>query len=236
MKRILPAFICILVSATTFAQKTEFGVSLNSGLFSFNGKSAGSSSFINYSDQTKTGYTNNPYGTKKRLGYGISGFVKRISKRDLIYGIDLGYELLKSSIQINRISDFTGSSTSDITANGKTYLKYDNINAFPFIGYRVDLEKLNLDFVGGFDFGLLLNSTEDGSALASNGITYKTSLDRKTISTDFRPRIQVATGYNNFGVYIGYSYGLTNYKSGYLGGTSEAYASIIRFGLTYKLK
>jgi len=81
-----------------------------------------------------------------------------------------------------------------------------------------------------------LTAEENGNATAENGTTYSTSLDRKTTTTDIRPRLQISTGYKNSGIYLGYSFGQSNYKAGYVGGTNEAYAEFLRFGFTYLLK
>ena len=89
---------------------------------------------------------------------------------------------------------------------------------------------------GGLDIGYGLKADENGSAIASNGTNYITSADRKTIKTDIRPRLQVSAQYKKLGLYMGYSAGLTNYKSGYIGGTNECYATLLRFGASYLLK
>lgn len=236
MLKILLTFIAIGSLTDSFGQKTEIGVSLNSGLFSFTGKSAESISFINYSDRTKSGYTNNPYGTKNGLCIGLSGIIKRVSKKKFILGFDLGYEVLRSKIDIDEISGYTGSSTYNYKATGKTFLNYSFINLHPFLGYRLLTGKINFDLTGGFELGYCVKAEEHGTATAANGVKYSTSVDRKTIKSDFRPRIQIAADYKKIGAYIGYSFGLANYKSGYIGGINECYARLLRFGLTYRLK
>jgi hypothetical protein len=236
MQRILFTIIALCCLQVSYGQKTEFRAALNSGLFSFAGESAESVSFINYNDQTKSGYTNNPYGSKSGLGIGLSGNIKRISKKDFILGTDLGYELLRSKVRIDEISGYTGSSTYSLDAKGKTFLNYSFINLRLFAGYRLAANKINIDFTGGLEIGYCLNAKEDGSATASDGIKYETSVDRKTIDMDIRPGIQIAANYKKAGAYIGYSFGLVNYKSGYDGGANECYARLLRFGLTYQIK
>lgn len=236
MQKILLTIITVCTLTISYGQKTEFRASLNSGLFSFSCKSAETISFINYSDKTQTGYTNNPYGSKSELCIGLSGNIKRVSKKNFILGIDLGYEVLRSKIQINEISGYTGSLTYNYNATGQTFLNYNFINLHPFLGYRLSTNKINFDITGGLELGYCLNTKEDGKATALNGIKYETSVDRKTIKSDIRPRIQLATDYKKIGIYIGYSFGLANYKSGYIGGTNECYARLLRFGLTYQIK
>ena len=83
-----------------------------------------------------------------------------------------------------------------------------------------------------------LSAYDQGSAIAENGKTYSIKRDRfYEMDFDFRPRVQLSSNFNKFGVYVGYSKGLRNYLNGYVGGGAvEGYASLIRFGLTYQLK
>jgi hypothetical protein len=92
-----------------------------------------------------------------------------------------------------------------------------------------------MDITAGLDVNYCLKATEKGNATTANGTEYRTSLDRKTISTDIRPRFQMSINYKKAGAYLGYSHGFANYKSGYVGGVNECYARLIRFGLTYQL-
>ena len=172
------AFCCLNVS---YGQKTEFWVSLNSGLFSFAGESAESVTGINYNEQMQSGYTNNPYGSKSGLAIGLSGNIKSISKKNFILGADLGYEKLRSKIEINKIYGWTGTSSYRLDATGKTFLNSNFINLRLFAGYRLPVNKVNLDFTGGLEIGYCLSAKENGSATASGGIKYETSVDRKTI-------------------------------------------------------
>jgi len=236
MKKLILTLSSLFFLTITYGQKTELKISLNSGLYSFAGQSAESSSFINSSDQTNSGYTNNPYGSQSGLCYGLSGNVKRVTKRNFIFGLDLGYEMLKSKVSINRISGFTGTSTYENDASGQTFLNSNFINLNPFLGYRISTKLINIDITGGFDIGYILKTHENGNATAINGTKYTTSIDRKTIKWDIRPRVQISVDYKKTGLYLGYSFGLSNYMSGYIGGTFEAYSRIFRFGITYQIK
>ena len=236
MQKTFLTLLLALFLTNVFGQKTEFRIAFNSGLFSFSGQSAEKYSQINFSDQTKSGYTNNPYGSKGGICYGLSGNVKRITKKNLNLGFDLGFETLRSKVNITAINGNSGTSTYEYSASGQTFLNYDFINLFPYIGQRLYIRKVSLDIVGGFDIAYCIKSTEKGNATATNGTKYTTSVDRKTINTDIRPRIQFSADYQKIGVYVGYSYGLTNYKSGYIGGTNECYARLVRFGLTYRIR
>lgn len=236
MKKLILTLTSVFFLTITYGQKTQFGVSINSGLFSFVGQSAESTSFINFSDQTNSGYTNNPYGSKSGFCYGLSGNIKRISKRNVIFGLDLGYEILRSKVTINKISGFTGTSTYEYDASGQTFLNSNFINLNPFFGYRISAKQINFDITGGLDIGYFLNTDEKGNATAINGTKYETSIDRKTLKWDKRLRVQLSVDYKKLGLYLGYSFGLSNYMNGYVGGTNEAYSRIFRFGMSYQIK
>jgi hypothetical protein len=191
---------------------------------------------INYSDEQHSGYTNNPYGSKNGLCLGLSGNIKRVSRKHVLLGGDLGVEVLRSKIAINRISGYDGSATYNYEATGQTYLKFVFMNMHPFVGYRLIIENTNVDLIGGLEIGYCMNAKEAGKAVAANGNQYETSVDRRTINLDVRPRMQLGIEYKKVGGYIGYSMGLANYMYGYIGGTNDCYARILRFGLAYKIK
>ncbi len=236
MKKMLFTIVALCCLNVSYGQKTEFWVSLNSGLFSFAGVSAESVTGINFNKQMQSGYTNNPYGSKCGLAIGLSGNIKRVSKQNFVLGADLGYEKLRSKIEINKIYGRSGSSTYSLDATGKTFLNSNFISLRLFAGYRLPVNKVILDFTGGLEIGYCLSAKESGSATDSDGTKYETSADRQTIDFDFRPGIQVAANYKNAGAYIGYSFGLTNYRADFDGGKNEAYARLLRFGLTHQIK
>jgi hypothetical protein len=234
MRIALLACATILTITNAFSQKTEVNIVMNSGLFSFTGESAEETTSINYNDQTGKGYTNNPYGAKTALSYGLSSNVKRVTKLNMIAGADLGYEVLRSKVSIAFIDGYTGTSTYRLDATGHTYLNSRCINLNPFVGYRIGKGTVSVDVTGGFDFAFITSTEETGKANANN-TTYNTSVDRQTIKRDVRPRIQVAGNYQKLGVYLGRSYGMANYMEGYVGGTNQSFARITRFGVAYKL-
>ena len=235
MKRILITLISIILLMQINAQQTEYSVKLNSGLFSFSGQSAQNTAFIVYNTTNDNAYTGNPYGSLGGLSYGMSGTVNRITKNNIIFGIDLGYEILKSKVNIDSIwiSDRTNSQM--IEANGKTFLNNRFINLYPSIGYRFKSSNLTFDISGGIDIGYNLGSTEKGNA-SSGTNTYKTNRDRTNIKSDFRPRLEFGISKNKLGLYIAYSKGIKNYLSGMLCGSADAYGNVFRFGIKYKIK
>jgi len=220
---------------TSYAQKDEFQIQINSGLFSFKGKSSSKTSSISFNENFNKGYTLNPYGSQFGLCFGFSGNIKRVSKRNFLTGIDLGIEILRSKIEINEIY-ISGNSNQDYEAKGSTNINFAFLNLNPYLGYRANIDKLPIDFTIGFDLGYCLAAKEQGSATASTGNKYTANADRKLIGLDFRPSMKISTRYNKFGIYIGFSKGLVNYQSGLMGVNNESYAQLFRFGLTYLLK
>ncbi|HRI33521.1 MAG TPA: hypothetical protein PLD02_07185 [Saprospiraceae bacterium] len=229
-------FLVLLYSYNAFGQHTEFGISLNSGLFSFQGPSAKKVTFLNVSQSPETTvyYTNNPYGSKNALLYGLSINVQLITKKNIIFGTDFGYENLRSKILIDKVFYSDDVNDKIITVSGETIFSHSFINLNPYVGYRIILNKYSLDFNTGFDLGYCFLAHEKSSIETKNGIKDSNSKDRSTIRFDFRPRIQATFNYKKYGLYAAYSNGLVNYQSGYVGGINECYSRIIRFGLNYK--
>ncbi|HEX6982146.1 MAG TPA: outer membrane beta-barrel protein [Balneolaceae bacterium] len=235
MKKLSLLFIHFIFVATVYGQATEYSIHLNSGLFSFGGESATGSSFIIASDVgTINNYTNNPYGTNKALSYGLALQIQRITSGQSVLGLQLGYEMLRSHVQINSIS--TNHPDSPFPASGQTTLKHDFLNVYPNFGYRFRLQNMPIDLTVGPEFGFNLSSRETGKATFNDGSLIKTNTERSDPGTDIRLRSSLTIYYNDWGISAGYSYGLNNYTSGLAGANSENFSRFIRFGLTYKIK
>lgn len=236
MKKLLFTLGCCLLMLTNSFAQMELAVNFNSGLFSFGGKSAESSSFINISDvATISNYTNNPYGTKNGLGYGVSVNAKQVFAKHFLLGLDVGYEAMNSRIDITNIASFGPPGSSNLTATGVTKLTTQFLNLHPNFGFRLGKSKTTFDLTAGVDVGIVLAAYESGKATLANGEKVTTDSDRKNIKTDLRPRLQLAANYEKFGIYAGYAHGLINYKQGYVGGSSEVTSRVIRFGLSYRI-
>jgi len=236
MEKIFFTIFCFALWANSYGQKTEFSIAFNSGLFSFTGQSAEKETFINYNSVKNSSYTNNPYGAENGLCYGLSANIKRVNKNNFVFGFDLGYEILRSKIQVNSVVDYSGMVNYTFDVTGQTFLNANFINLNPQIGYRLSVKQVSIDLLTGFDVAFYISAWEKGKATTSQGTAFSTLLDRKTINTDIRPRFQVSMGFKKVGAYLGNSIGLANYKSGYVGGINECYARLFRFGLTYKIK
>lgn len=217
-----------------YAQHSEFSVHLNSGFFSFGGESATERSFIIVSDiSTIENYTNNPYGTQSKLAYGISAQYHRITKNKLIFGLQTGYEILRSEVSINDVAiDLIDPPSS---ATGHTIFRNDFINVYPNIGRRFKLNDLDIDLTMGPELGFNIISKEKGEATTNTGLLVETDHNRNHNDTDFRLRSSLTVYYNNWGITTGYSYGLSNYSAESIGGNSERFSRFIRFGVSYTI-
>ncbi|HSZ84613.1 MAG TPA: hypothetical protein VK787_01210 [Puia sp.] len=220
--------------ANSFAQKTETSISFNSGLFSFSGQSAEGATFVNYNSTTKSGYTNNSYGSRNALCYGFSLQRNHIASWNFILGFDLGYEILRSKILIDEISDYNGNTNTNYPATGKAFLNFSYVNFFPHIGYRIKAKNISFDITGGFELALKLKSWENGNVKTSDGSEVITTNNAHSNLFDFRRRIQVAVNCKRISPYIGFSTGLVNYSNS-TGGANDAFARMIRVGIAYKL-
>lgn len=227
------SFISFIVSSQT----TEIRLEVNSGNFKFSGKSAEGSTFVNVTEGwSSSHYVNNPYGNKSELGAGIAFDVRKITTSKFLFGADLGYEIWQSKILINNVWYTTDATAPEwLEAEGKTNLTYQNINLQPFIGYRIPVMNVLMDFTVGTDFAFIVNSKEKTAYNFQNQTT-EFKNDRKTISTDIRPRIQLDIFYQTLGLSIGYSFGTVNYLKDFDGANLDAKSRIIRFGVSYQLK
>jgi hypothetical protein len=216
-----------------FGQQRQISFHLNSGLFSYGGSSASETSFINISDVSNiSSYTNNPYGKNSSFSYGLGVQLQQLTRKNFIYGLQLSYESLSSKLTIdNAYGEITWS-----VEDGQTILTTDFINLFPSIGQRVNLfKKVDTDFLLGFDLGIGISSKEHYNLTTSQGDQISGTNEKEEPPIDFRPRLDVVNYYKNFGLSIGYSYGLTNYQSDLIGADKEVYARYLRFGICYRL-
>jgi len=215
----------------------EYALHINSGFFSFGENSATKSSFIieNRINSTRD-YTNNPYGKSKGLSYGFSAQVQRITKNRIIFGLQAGYESLRSHVSITEVA--VANPTSDIMtqAHGTTTLKNNFVTVYPNIGHRFPLSIFDLDFTIGPEIGWNVNTHESGKATLTDQSVVTTDLKRHRPGTDLRLRTSLTLFYHNFGITTGYSYGFHNYTSGMIGANIQNYARYLRLGFVYKIK
>ncbi len=232
MKTFILIFL-LLLPATTFAQKSQVAFHAGTGLFSYGGESATRSSFINLGDvPSVSSYTNNPYGKSSAFSYAFGVQLQRFTSKDFIYGIQLSYESLASKLTL----DYAYGDIAWSIREGETTLRTNFINVFPSIGQRVKLIKgIDSDFLLGADFALALSAEEKYNLTTDQGDKLSGQNARHTPSFDFRPRIEFVTYYQNIGLSIGYSHGLTNYQSNLDGANRQVNARYLRFALSFRL-
>ncbi len=234
IKNLYFLILTTFLSINVIGQTTEFSFHLTSGLFSFRGSESGNSTFYKLSDPSSTsGSTNTPWGSSNGPSYGLALNAQRVTKYNLIFGLQTAYEFLSSRIKIRSI--WVDNHWVSASSDSKTDLNHQFINLHPFIGKRFNLIKnLQSDLILGLDLGIFLKVKEEPNIKSSLG-TYDSSRERnKPEDNDIRLRIDLTNYYKNFGLTIGYSYGFTNYMKGYVGGSPEVYSRMLRLGLVYK--
>ncbi len=248
MKVILLTLSILFLSTRLFAQKIELSLQANLGLFHYSGNATTSTSFINSSGGTPPqGNTNNPYGNKNGFSYGGDIQAQYVSKSGFIAGVQGGYDVLRSIVDINSVyPQFAlfgpAESPPPPPAKGQTALQTQNFNINPYLGYRLDLKKIKIDIMPGVDVSFNVNSYDKGSATTNDGTVYKVDNKLPKSPTDIRLRLGVAAWYKRFGLTAGYAHGLTNFASNLdvnAGGTStpapETHSELIRFGISYRI-
>lgn len=161
VKLFISALLSILLLPHAYAQKVEVAVQANSGLLHYSGNGAESETFF-IPASTPNGYTsNNPYGNKNGFSYGFDVQAQYVNKGGFIMGLQGGYEVLKSKIDINSIYgfatvlDYTGYLTDGpIPTTGQTSLQDQDIALNPYIGYRLKIKNVKIDLMPGIDLGL----------------------------------------------------------------------------------
>jgi hypothetical protein len=231
MKKTIIFILTVLLTATISGQTNEFSEQLSSGIFSFVGSSATKTSTMILSGP----YTVNPYGRGSSFSYVLGLQFQRITISNVIFGIQTSYESLSSKVKVD-YAEYNSYSLGFQISEGKTILTYQFLSFHPFIGKRIKLINwLTSDLTLGTDLGVILNNREHEKGIM-NGIKYDyfyTQPDERSI--DIRPHIEFTNYYNKFGLTIGYSLGLTNYKStGESGAGMEAFSRMIRFGIAYR--
>jgi hypothetical protein len=90
------------LSLAAFGQRTELSLHLNSGMASFLSDAPNDQSLLVRYDwmyQT-TYYANNPYGGRLVLSYGLAAQATRVTRGGVIFGLQTGYEVLRSRVSI----------------------------------------------------------------------------------------------------------------------------------------
>ncbi|CAN5517205.1 hypothetical protein BH09BAC6_BH09BAC6_30310 [soil metagenome] len=244
MRAYLITLLSLVISAQLRAQKVEVYADANAGLFHYAGKSTTSTSFFNSAPNNT--YTNNPYGNKNGFSYGGAVRAQYVGKSGFIAGLQTGYEILRSKVDITRvyplmINLYYGPAVNYAAAvpyasKGEVFLQNSNINMNPYIGYRIKTKTVKIDLLPGIDLGFNIKSYDKGKATVDDGTVYKVDQKRTNAPTDIRLRFGIAASFRRTGITASVAHGLTNYESRVIGDAAyEAHSELLRFGITYKL-
>lgn len=231
MKPIILAAVGLFVAQAAHGQNTEYSVHLNSGGFAYRGRGAAASSIVLVPDiYPGNPYTNNPYGKNLGFSYGLVGQIQRVRPKRSLFGVQAGYEVLRSRVDVTEILAFR----LQTPASGHTTLANKTINAHPFFGRRLAHQAIDFDLTAGPEFGFVLSTREEIDAIAL-GEKFTTDNTRVDSHLELRARLNAAAYYKHFGVTAGYSRGLTNNYGNSIGIDGEAYSQFFRLGLAYRL-
>ncbi|MEO7983714.1 MAG: hypothetical protein ABI688_06510 [Bacteroidota bacterium] len=233
MRKLFVITTFVFLALVCRGQQTAFNLELNTGFLSFHGQSSVKTSFINQSDVTSVpNYTNSIYGRDAGTGFGIGISVQRVTKSRIIFGLATGAELLKCKVEIDGVAGRGGGSP----ANGSTTLTSKFINIRPLAGYRFKLnKKLTADIMANLEFAFCIATHEKGSATTPLDAIITTDSDRENTGLDFRTGGQIKLNYSRYSFLAGYWRGHSNYYEGIIGGSPEAYSTLVRLGLAWRL-
>lgn len=105
MKTLRLLLLCLVSATFAYGQKVEVAGQLNTGLARFIGESAGKTTTILYSKNPEgtDSYTNSPYGNIFALSYGASVQLQRVTRNNLLLGVQAGAESLRNRINIDGV-------------------------------------------------------------------------------------------------------------------------------------
>ena len=230
-KTLISLFLLCIAGLFTSAQKTEINFNAYTAAFGFHGNGTTTTSYINSNEMSNpTDSTFNIYGKKGSFSYSLELQAQRITRNKLIYGLGIAFEQLTSKVNIDSVRKIVFGQT--YPTSGKSFLKNSYLTLNPFLGHRTIINKITLDFLLGLDIAFCEKSEEDIQTVFANKSTRIKNTNIKP-GVDYRPRVQMKAEYKNIGLLLGYSLGLTDYKQQ---ANSEAYSSVLRLGISYRLK
>jgi len=256
MKKLILTLFGIILITTLHAQNFEFSEGINTGLFHYGGSGSAASSYIFPVEGNGQYRTNNPYGNVNGFSYGAYTQLQYVTKGGFIIGSQLGYDLLRSKVNITGLipfevyfnpnvllTDQAAESNGPNNASGHTYLQSELINFSPYIGYRLKEGKVNIDLMPGVDIGFHINSYDKGTATttyASAGAVYNDTSDYNLgkAPTDIRIKFGVAAGYGRSALNVSYAHGLTKQLPYLYSASSGDYvhSELLRMGISYRIK
>lgn len=249
---IIPVVISCLMLAffqSVDAQHTEYRVMAGMGLFHY--KPGGSSSqepyysMINFSARNpKSVYANQPRGNNNATSYHFALGLKKVTRLNFLWGLQLGYESRESSKNLNWAYDPDYPSTF-LPAKGNAKIRNQMMSFSPMAGYRLLPWGLKLDLLGGIDLMYhIANPHEQSYAIiTASGQELKSDLTTSTQAgndaADLRAHIQAQLILERWGLLVDYTIGIANQDGGAgilgIGTAKSSYSRGLYFGISYRL-
>jgi len=228
MKKTLLTLLSFLLLTQLYAQKFEVLILANSGLFHYSGNGTASTSFINYTQGSSGSYPNYSFGNKNGLSYGVAAQGQYIAKCGFIAGLQAGYDVLRSKADITAVDGaeilpFLNTFSSSTLVKGSSVVQNEFINLTPFVGYRLPIQKINVDLLIGLDLPFGVGSYEKSSSTAADGTVYKTDVNYGKGGFDLRDRFGIAVSYHRYGITASYAHGLINHSADLLDDSPTVY-------------
>ncbi len=179
-------------------------------------------------------YVNSPYSIKNGVTYGVSATVQKITKWSFIYGINFGYETLRSQVTTAKS---LGQGIIDLSMMKQKIINNNFLNVSPFIGYRLKLHEFSFDLTTGYELAVRISSQYTylpTNSYAANFLGIQNN-NLQSFSKEALTRVQLAMNYKRIGVYTGYSRSLGNYIGNAINSDYFKAESIVRFGATFKM-
>ena len=240
MKKHVLLLPLLALTIPAVAQHTEIIGRAGLGLFRFGGKSAESTSFVNYYSRGENGYTNSPYGSRLGTGVALGGRVQHVGTREGLLTLDLGYEWLRSRTSITELyysPAMTSSYMGSYRADGSTSLYTQNLTAFLGLGHRFKAGSVAVDAFVGPELAYVFGTREKGSGTYNGNLTWATDQHYRSANrTDLRLRADATVWCHRLGLNASYSHGFVNYQEGLVGGSPKVYARVLRLGIAYRLR
>lgn len=234
MKKLITSLIVLLIASISYGQYYEPNFSVFTNAFTFKGESVNTNTPA-YIGTNNVHYTTNPYSSSLGFGYGVSYGYSYVGRSRVFGGFDIAYEHYQNQKTIDQIILDNYSDTLIMEADGKIKFSHGTINSYFYTGYRLAFnDDFHIDFTGGIDLGIIIDSKEKGEVTANNGNTYEIDRKVKRAVVDYRPRVQVRANYRNFALFGAYSHGLNTYvrDDGNMP-IGEAKSRLFRVGLTF---
>ncbi|MCJ8210090.1 hypothetical protein MUY27_10250 [Mucilaginibacter sp. RS28] len=224
--RIACAFsLCFLFNTFAYAQ---FSVGVSGVLFNHLGSAAANSTVRTVKSGDQAYFVANPFSVKTTASYGFFMQLQGHNSADVVTGLKIGYDKIKSENTNVIIPDPVSPS------RGSDYFNNDYFNLNPYLGRHFEFNQLAVELTVGAEAAFAVQSTETFKA-GTTGAPINQTASRGRF-TDWRVKPALALTYKRVGLDFSYARGLTNLnKSSVTSIEGGAYSQLFRLGLSYAL-